>query len=472
MPNTRDLAKELWKLTLDNYKSSLITEEDIKGFTTWLSSTEGFNFTPEAFTISVPSKFFGDFVSAHYGNPLKIHLKQAIHKLMNMNIVEIDLQFHFKKEKLERVRVSDTFRLQNIPNIAISDTFENNHNKNIAFNIPTQLKTKYTFDHFVVGSGNKHANAAALAIAKKPGITYNPFFIYGDVGLGKTHLMQAIGHYVKNQAPNTRVYYASSERFTNEMIQAIQKGKMEEFRQKYRTIDILMIDDIQFLEGKESTQEEFFHTFNTLHDSNKQIILTSDRPPKELKTLEKRLVSRFTWGLITDIKKPDYETRVAILQKKLEEDMIKNFSPEVIAFVAKYIKSNIRELEGAIVKIQAESSVMNKEITVEFTKTVLKDFINTNGEVNMNRIIEIVCKFYNVNSTDLISKKRTADIAWARQVCMYLTRELTEMSLIQIASRLGKKDHSTIIHAEKKVRKSINESQKTNDDLEEIKNML
>ncbi len=320
-----------------------------------------------------------------------------------------------------------------------------------------KLNPKYRFENFVIGPSNRFAFAAATAVAQNPARAYNPFFIYGGVGLGKTHLMQAIAHYAIENNPSIKVHYISSEQFTNELIEAIQHRATRQFREKYRNVDILLIDDIHFIAGKESTQEEFFHTFNALYDSHKQIIISSDKHPKEISTLEERLVSRFGWGLITDIQPPDIETRIAILKKKLEHEQV-NIDEEVIHFIAENIKSNIRELEGALVRVVAFSIIEKTPITLGFAKEVLKDLVKAvNKKITLDDILECVAEYYSVPISDIKAKKRSKTFLIPRQVSIYLARELTEMSLPELGTAFGGKDHTTILHSYNKIKKLINE---------------
>ena len=315
----------------------------------------------------------------------------------------------------------------------------------------TSLNPRYTFDTFVIGNSNRLAHAASVAVAESPAKAYNPLFIYGGVGLGKTHLMHAIGHYVLSQNKKTKVVYVSSETFTNELINSIRDDRNIEFRNKYRNIDILLIDDIQFIAGKERTQEEFFHTFNSLYEANKQIIISSDRPPKEIPTLEDRLRSRFEWGLIADIQPPDLETRIAILKKKAKlENLV--VPDEVLIYIAKKILSNIRELEGALIRIVAYSSLTNREINEELAIEALKDIIsNTKPKfITPDLIKEKVAEFFNIKIEDFTAKKRTKSIVYPRQIAMYLCRELTDLSLPKIGEEFGR-DHTTILHAYDKI---------------------
>ena len=338
-----------------------------------------------------------------------------------------------------------------------------------------RLNPRFTFDNFIEGASNRMAHAASLAVSSAPGKSYNPLFIYGGVGLGKTHLMQAIAHQILSRGQQVKVKYTSSEKFTNELIFSIRNRSTEKFRQKYRDVDVLLIDDIQFLAGKEAAQEEFFHTFNVLYDYHKQIIVSSDKPPKEIAKLEERLVSRFNWGLVVDIQLPDFETRVAILQKKLEKDPIK-IDSDVIHFIAENITTNIRELEGALVRIIAYSLIENKPISLELAKDILKDMVKEiYGRITPDSILIKVGGHFGISKEDLKKKKRTKTLVVPRQVAMYLIRELTELSLPEIGSFFGAKHHTTILYACKKVRQNLKKNVKlklaVNTLAQEIKNL-
>ena len=317
------------------------------------------------------------------------------------------------------------------------------------------LNKKYTFDTFVVGKSNNFAHAASLAVAETPALSYNPLFLYGGVGLGKTHLLHAIGNYIIDNNSNAKIAYISSETFTNELIRSIRDKKMDEFRNKYRSMDILMIDDIQFIAGKRQTEEEFFHTFNTLYDANKQIIITSDKPPQEMKTLEERLRSRFEWGITADIGSPDYETRVAILQKKVQLEGI-NISDDILSYIAEKITSNIRELEGGLNKILAYRGLVNADITMDVTMEALKYYEQNSDAkvVTPDIILDNCAAFFNIRKEDILGNRRTKEIASARQICMYLFRELLGYSLLKTGSFFGK-DHTTVMHAVNKIDKDI-----------------
>ncbi len=338
------------------------------------------------------------------------------------------------------------------------------------------LNPKYKFDTFVVGSNNKFAHSASLAVAESPGDVYNPLYIYGGAGLGKTHLMHSIGRFILEQNPDMKVLYVTSEVFTNEVIDGVRSGdtvKMNKFREKYRTVDVLLIDDIQFIIGKESTQEEFFHTFNTLHSAGKQIILSSDKPPKDMEILEERFRSRFEWGLIADIQPPDYETRMAIL-KKNAETYPKEIEDEVFQYIANNIKSNIRELEGAFNKIIAFSKLNKVDINLAYAEEALKDVIDPDlpRDITPTLIINVVAEHFNISPTDITSKKRNSEFVLPRQIVMYLCRTMTETSLAGIAKILGKKDHTTVIHGIKKITEGILDNEELKSKVELIKKKI
>ena len=339
---------------------------------------------------------------------------------------------------------------------SLNRTYINNEEKRKKSN----LNSSYTFDTFVVGSNNRFAHASAIAVCENPGETYNPLFIYGGVGLGKTHLMQAIGNYIIDHDPDSNVLYVTSEQFTNEIIEAVRTGntgnnspeKIKEFRDKYRNIDVLLIDDIQFIIGKKQTQEEFFHTFNHLYEQKKQIVITSDKPPKDMDVLEERFTSRFTWGMIADIQYPDFETRMAILQKKVESFNYK-INNEILAYIANNVKSNIRELEGSIKKIVAFSTLEKKDIDINLAKDALKDIISPNSpsRITVQNIINVVCDHYSISIEDIKSSKRNKELVHPRQIIMYLCRSMTDATYKEIASELGGRDHSTIMYGEKSI---------------------
>jgi chromosomal replication initiator protein len=317
------------------------------------------------------------------------------------------------------------------------------------------LNPKYTFDNFVIGPSNRFTHAACLSIAESPAKAYNPLFIYGKSGLGKTHLMQAICHYIKVKNPLSKFYYTPSEKFTNELIAAIQHRATQAFREKFRNVDVLLIDDIQFIANKEATQEEFFHTFNALYENHKQIIITSDRPPKEIARLEERLVSRFGWGLVTDIQPPDLETRVAILKKKIENENTP-IPDEVLFFIAEVIRANIRELEGALIRIIAYALLQEEEITLDMAKSVFKDLLKeASKQISVEDVQKAVAEHFKIDVAELKAKKRIKSIVGPRQIAMYLARELTNLSLPEIGRYFGGKDHTTVLHSYKKIKEGI-----------------
>jgi chromosomal replication initiator protein len=331
-----------------------------------------------------------------------------------------------------------------------------------------QLNPRYTFDAFVIGSGNQFAHAACQAVAERPSKAYNPLFLYGGVGMGKTHLMQAIGHEVKMRQPQASICYVSSEKFTNEMINSLRYDKMTSFRDKFRNVDVLLIDDIQFLAQKERTQEEFFHTFNALHESMKQIVIASDRPPKELAEVEDRLRSRFEWGLIADIQPPDLETKVAILQKKAEQEKV-TLPTDVALFIASNIRSNVRELEGALIRLVAHSSLIGAEITLSYTQQVLKNFIDSQARrVTIESIQKAVAEQFGLRLVEIKAKNNSRSIVYPRQIAMYLSKHLTEASLPEIGRQFGGKHHTTVLHSVEK----IEEVRKGDKDLNRLLNKL
>ncbi len=348
----------------------------------------------------------------------------------------------------------------------------NGFNNNNKLFLNSGLNPKYTFETFVVGNNNKFAQAAAMGVAETPGSKYNPFFIYGGVGLGKTHLMHAIGNQILCNNPKSNILYVTSETFTNQLINALKDQATEKFREKYRSIDVLLIDDIQFIANKKSTQEEFFHTFNTLYESGKQIVLSSDKPPKDIELLEDRLKSRFEWGLIADISNPDYETRLAILRKKTQLDNI-IIDDEILSSIATRVDSNIRELEGTLNKLIAKASLTNSPITMEMTEKAINDIVASQEKVISSEYIQdVVGKYFNINSADLISAKRSNDVTFPRQIAMYLCRNVAQMSLPQIGNDFGKRDHTTVMHACNKIDAEIKSNSNTKLIVESVKKIL
>jgi chromosomal replication initiator protein len=338
---------------------------------------------------------------------------------------------------------------------------------------PARLNEKYTFDTFVIGASNRFAHAAAVAVAEAPAKAYNPLFIYGESGLGKTHLLHAIGHYAQHLYTGARVRYVSSEEFTNDFINSIRDGKAEGFRRRYRDVDILLVDDIQFLANKEQTQEEFFHTFNTLHNANKQIVISSDRSPKQLTTLEDRLRNRFEWGLITDVQPPELETRIAILRKKAAQERLST-SPDVLEYIASKISTNIRELEGALIRVTAFASLNRQPVDLSLAEIVLKDLIpdNAQPEINVATIMGVTASYFGLSLDDLCGTSRSRLLVTARQIAMYLCRELTDMSLPKIGQAFGNRDHTTVMHADRKIRSLMAERRSIFNQVSELTNRI
>ncbi|MDU1314287.1 chromosomal replication initiator protein DnaA [Clostridium septicum] len=428
--------KLLWEKTLNIIKG----EMSEVSFNTWIKSCEPISISSHEIKISVPNSFTQDILEKRYKDLVVNSIEAACSKLYKVEfLIESELQEAEEEVEIKKIKV------RNQASITVNDEMS------------CTLNPKYTFDSFVIGNSNRFAHAASLAVAEAPAKAYNPLFIYGGVGLGKTHLMHAIGHYILQNNSSAKVAYVSSEKFTNELINAIKDDKNEEFRNRYRNVDVLLIDDIQFIAGKERTQEEFFHTFNALHEANKQIILSSDRPPKEIPTLEDRLRSRFEWGLIADIQAPDFETRMAILKKKADVENL-NVANEVMVYIATKIKSNIRELEGALIRIVAYSSLTNREITVDLATEALKDIISNkqNKNITIDVIQDVVSGYFNLRVEDLKSQRRTRNVSYPRQIAMYLSRKLTDMSLPKIGEEFGGRDHTTVIHAYEKISDSLN----------------
>lgn len=444
-----DQLEELWGRVLAEMEKQVSKPS----FETWLKSTKLLSYKQDTLTIAAPNSFARDWLENHY-----VHQIAAI--LHDLTGKEAMISFIVPKDQnLEDYDIP-------APKPMVSQDDQPDFS-------PGMLNSKYTFDTFVIGSGNRFAHAASLAVAEAPAKAYNPLFIYGGVGLGKTHLMHAIGHYVQEHNPNAKVVYLSSEKFTNEFINSIRDNKTVHFRNKYRNVDVLLIDDIQFLAGKESTQEEFFHTFNALHEESKQIIISSDRPPKEIPTLEDRLRSRFEWGLITDISPPDLETRIAILRKKARADGL-DISNEVMVYIANQIDSNIRELEGALIRVVAYSSLINRDINVDLAAEALKDIMPNNRSrvITILDIQKVVGEHYHVRLEDFSAKKRTKSIAYPRQIAMYLSRELTDFSLPKIGEEFGGRDHTTVIHATEKISTLLKTDETLKNEIKQIKSLL
>ena len=438
MDTRLELLSEKWNEILQTIRQDNGLSD--VAFKTWLLPLKLFRIEDKVVKITAPFEQAVTYIENKY----KAFLYVAVAETMGE---EYDIRIITEEEAEKEKSLNPQPKKNPVPSSRQSDSQN------------TNLNPKYTFETFVIGSNNRFAHAASVAVAESPGKEYNPLFLYGDVGLGKTHLMHSVAHYILQRDASKKVLYVTSEVFTNELINSIRNGNntsMTKFREKYRNIDVLLIDDIQFIIGKESTQEEFFHTFNALHGANKQIIVSSDRPPKDLETLEARLQSRFEWGLIADISSPDYETRMAILRKKEEIDGY-NIDDEIIRYIATDIKSNIRELEGALNKLVALSNLEKREINISLAEEVLKDIISPKDkkEVTPQVILEVVAEHFGVSAADIIGGKRNAEIVVPRQIVMYLCREITDTSYKNIGILLGNRDHSTVISGDNKVREKL-----------------
>ena len=445
-----NIIYEKWDEILETVK----TEHELSdvSFKTWLKPLTIHSIDDQVVTILVPSQQVGlNYISKKYALPLKV----AISELTGS---DYDIKFVLPED---------------IQNVEKDVPVSTNYNTSMEM---ANLNPKYTFDTFVVGSNNKFAHAASLAVAESPGEIYNPLFLYGGVGLGKTHLMHSVAHFILERNPSTKILYTTSEEFTNELIEAIRNGNntaMTKFREKYRNIDVLLIDDIQFIIGKESTQEEFFHTFNELYLAKKQIVISSDKPPKDMETLEERIRSRFECGLTADIGSPDYETRMAILRRKEEMDNF-HLDDEILKYIATNIKSNIRELEGALNKLLAYSNLEQTEITMEVAMKELQNIISPDKprEITPQLIIDVVCEHFHITKEQMISKSRSNDIAKPRQIAMYLCKNMTGVSLENIGELLGGRDHSTVIHGINKVEAELQTNEATVNLLNTIKKKI
>lgn len=439
-------------------KQTIHTEYDLTNisYNTWIEPLQFYDVKDDTVYIQIPTgqAHALNYISNKYSNYFKVTISEMMDH-------DYDISFILEKEKAADTDTDLKSPSSNINNINYEQA---------------NLNPKYKFDTFIVGNNNKFAHSACLAVAESPGNAYNPLFIYGGAGLGKTHLMHSIGHFILEQNPNMKVLYVTSESFTNEVIESIRSGNataMTKLREKYRTVDVLMIDDIQFIIGKESTQEEFFHTFNALHSAGKQIILTSDKPPKDMETLEERIRSRFEWGLMADIGAPDYETRMAILRRKVESDDM-SLSDDILNYIANNIKSNIRELEGALNKLLAYSNLEKTEITMEIAKKELQNIITPDKprEITPQLIIEVVSEHFQISLDQMISKNRSNEIARPRQIAMYLCKTMTDIPLDSIGSLLGGRDHSTIIHGIKKIADEYDSNEQTRNLIETIKKKI
>lgn len=440
-------TNELWNSALSSLEKSL--SKPI--FETILSSTRPITVEEGVFLVAVPNVFSRDWL---YEKKCDATILSSLKTAGNGHIKTIKfivLPLSLEEEEREK-KESRPAPTSSTP---VGSSF---------------LNPRYTFDNFVVGHGNRFAHAAALAVSESPGKAYNPLFLYGGVGLGKTHLMQAIGHHVFRVNPRAKVVYMTSEKFTNEVIDSIQHNTMGQFRNKYRGVDILMIDDIQFIAGKERTMEEFFHTFNTLYESSKQIIISNDRPPKEIEDIDDRLRTRFEWGLLADIQPPDFETRIAILKKKAELEEI-SVPDDVFSLIATKVSTNIRELEGALIRLIAHGSIENREITKDVAEELLRDFLSpSRGKppISIDLIKKVTSEYYSLKIDEMSSKTRTKEIATARQIAMYLCRELTSASLPKIGGAFGGRDHTTVMHACDKIKTLVKEDEEVADSLNTI----
>ncbi len=430
--------KATFEALWDDVLSALKPQMNDESFELWLKPVKPVSLEAGNLLIEVPNPFFSDWVRDRY--------QAQIEKLIQERLGEaVVITYRILERSAQTVVESTPAPAVIIPRVAEFPAHDNH------------LNQRYTFDTFVVGHANRFAQAASLAVAKGPGKTYNPLFLYGGVGLGKTHLMHAIGHHMCKVNPRCRVLYTSSEKFINEFIDSLRFEKMAQFRQKYRNLDCLLIDDIQFFVDKESSQEEFFYTFNTLYDSRKQIIISSDRPPKEIPTLQERLITRFEWGVVADIQAPDLETRIAILRAKAEAEHL--YVPDdVILFLASQVRSNIRELEGSLIRVAAHASLTAVPLTVDSARETLHDLIakeEASKPVSVEKIQDVVARHYHVDIQDMKSRRRTDAIAFPRQIAMYLCRELTDHSTTHIGEVFGGKDHTTVMHATNKIKSRL-----------------
>lgn len=481
--NTSHLAA-VWERVLE------ITQKEINPslWETWIkSSIIPLSLTDTSLEIGVPKEFVRNWIAKTYISNIKRALLTTLNKdieviVTNLNlpdtdfppVAEVEIPIPEPRELAKPIGPSVNTIVNNDPFDLIDDSSEellppSSGPLNASGEFTSILNPKYTFESFVIGNSNRFPHAASLAVAEAPAKAYNPLFLYGGVGLGKTHLMHAIGHRIQQTHPHLKVLYISSEKFTNDLINSIRDNSPEAFRQKYRNIDVLLVDDIQFLTKKERTQEEFFHTFNTLHEADKQIIISSDRPPKDIQTLEDRLRSRFEWGLITDIKPPDLETRIAILRKKamLEKITVPN---DIMVLIASRIDNNIRELEGALIRVMAFASLSHLPIDMNTATEALKDLF-PNGkprQITLETVQSCVCSFFKLKMDELLAKKRTRNVAFPRQIAMYLCREMTEASLPRIGEVFGGRDHTTVLHAHDKISKERSEDAKLNSTINEL----
>ncbi|MGI5950578.1 MAG: chromosomal replication initiator protein DnaA [Brooklawnia sp.] len=446
----------------------------------WLNSAHPVILSESVVMIKVPSEFARGRIENHQRSQIEDALSDAFHRPMQLVVtVHPDMELELGAPDPPPVVEVESTELIRRPDAPVSIVHEEPpatpaaEPPTVARASGDRLNPKYTFDNFVIGASNRFAHAAAAAVSENPGKAYNPLMIYGESGLGKTHLLHAIGHYARDYFTNAEVKYVSTEELTNDFINAISENRTAAFRRSYRDVDVLLIDDIQFLESKIQTQEEFFHTFNTLHNAQKQIVMTSDRPPKALEALEPRLRSRFEWGLITDIQPPDQETRQAILKRKAAADKL-SAPPAVLEFIASRIKTNIRELEGALIRVTAFASLNRQEIDLNLAEVVLKDLIpmGAEAEVTAPIIINETANYFGIDREDLIGPSRTQTLVTARQIAMYLCRELTDLSLPKIGQEFGGKDHTTVMYADRKIRQLMRERRSVFNQVTELTNRI
>lgn len=448
---------KLWEDTLVQLELNLSPQH----FTTWIKPLKFVKTEQDQIYFDVPNRFVLDWVRENYAK-----LIQKI--ISDISAVTYCINFNVAGQARDNLPPMNTSIISNVQQIKEKDRVE----RGDKYGLDVNINRKYTFEEFVAGSSNQFAYAAAMAVANNPATTYNPLFIYGGVGLGKTHLVNAIGNAILKKSQNMKVCYYTSEKFMNELINSLRYNRMDEFRNKFRYMDVLLIDDIQFIAGKERTQEEFFHTFNSLYESHKQIIVTSDKFPKDIPGLEERLRSRFEWGLIADIQPPDVETKLAILKMKAEHNSIR-IPEDVALFLANSICSNVRELEGYLIRIGAYASLTSTTVTLEMAKDVLKDIlVERNKDITVEEIIKKVSNHYNIKISDIKSPKRLKTVVLPRQIAMYISRQLTSSSYPEIGEKFGGKDHSTIIHAIRKIEKLMEEDFQFKTTVENIKNSL
>ena len=478
-----DQADEMASDALANAWQQVLSKADATS-RAWLKSSQPMTVHESIVLIAVPSDYARSRIEAHQRSEIEDALSDAFNRSMQLVItVQPDLELDLgvpDPAVVEELEPNELVRRSDAPVVIPAQT---HLLARAGVDAPTfvggnradglRLNPKYTFDNFVIGSSNRFANAAAAAVAENPGKAYNPLMIYGDSGLGKTHLLHAIGHYVSEYFHNAQVKYVSTEELTNDFINAISENRTAVFRRSYRDVDVLLIDDIQFLESKIQTQEEFFHTFNTLHNAQKQIVMTSDRPPKALEALEPRLRSRFEWGLLTDVQPPDLETRQAILKRKATAEQLL-VPPEVLEFIASRIQTNIRELEGALIRVTAFASLNRQEVDLNLAEVVLRDLIpvGADAQVSALTIIDETANYFGIATDDLKGTSRTQTLVTARQIAMYLCRELTDLSLPKIGQEFGGKDHTTVMHADRKIRQLMRERRSVYNQVTELTNRI